>query len=385
MRSRANKRRLRVGVIFGGRSGEHEVSLASAESVLQALDPKRYDVLPIGITKAGAWVAGSRALRALQQGQGSELPASTLLPQPGQTRGVIAAGQATVANLRPEVIIPLVHGTYGEDGTLQGLLELADIAYVGAGVLGSAVGMDKVVQKQLCQQAKLPVVTYIWFLNTQWRKQRAQLIRQIERELGYPVFVKPANLGSSVGISKCADRPQLIRGIREAVAYDRKVLVEAAVLRAREIEVAVLGNDDPKASVAGEIVPSNEFYDYDAKYVDGKSQAYIPAKLSQKNHSQIRQLAVEAFKVLNLSGMARVDFLVSRPRGAVYLNEVNTIPGFTSISMYPKLWAATGVSYPALLDRLILLALERHAQTHRRRTDYTPKSDWYRAKGVGNK
>ena len=381
MSTRGHQRRLRVGVIFGGRSGEHEVSLASAASVLRALDRTRYDVLPIGITKDGRWVAGPHALLALQQGQGRALPASTLLPQPGQSRGVITTGRATVASLRPDVVIPLVHGTYGEDGTLQGLLELADIAYVGAGVLGSAVGMDKVVQKQLCQQAKLPVVEYVWFLDTQWRRQRAPLVRQIERELGYPVFVKPANLGSSVGISKCADRPQLIRGIRDAAAYDRKVLVEAAVPRAREIEVAVLGNDDPKASVAGEIVPCNEFYDYDAKYVDGKSQAYIPAKLSEKSHSQIRQLAVVAFTTLNLAGMARVDFLVSRPRGVVYLNEVNTIPGFTSISMYPKLWAATGVGYPALLDRLIQLALERHAQTHQRRTDYAPKSDWYRPKG----
>lgn len=381
MSTRGHQRRLRVGVIFGGRSGEHEVSLASAASVLRALDPKRYDVLPIGIAKDGRWIAGPRALLALQQGQGSALSASTLLPQPGQGRGVIAAGRTTVANLRPDVVIPLVHGTYGEDGTLQGLLELADIAYVGAGVLGSAVGMDKVVQKQLCQQAQLPVVKYVWFLDTQWRRQRARLIRQMQRELGYPVFVKPANLGSSVGISKCKDRRQLVRGIREAAAYDRKVLVEAAVPRAREIEVAVLGNDDPRASVAGEIVPSNEFYDYDAKYVDAKSQAYIPAKLSPRVHAAVRRLAVLAFKVLNLSGMARVDFLVSRPGGAVYLNEVNTIPGFTSISMYPKLWAATGLSYPALLDRLIQLALERHAQIVQRRTDYTPKSDWYRAKG----
>lgn len=375
------RRKLRVGVIFGGRSGEHEVSLASAASVLRALDPKRYDVLPIGITKAGAWVAGSRALPALQLGQGRMLPASTVLPQPVTSRAVIAAGRATVASLRPDVVIPLVHGTFGEDGTLQGLLELADIAYVGSGVLGSAVAMDKVVQKQLCRQARLPVVDYVWFFTARWRVRRLRLVRQVERELGYPVFVKPANLGSSVGISKCADRLQLVRGVRVASEYDRKLLVEAAVARAREIEVAVLGNDVPRASVAGEIVPSNEFYDYAAKYVDGKSQAYIPAHLSQKIHRVVRQIAVEAFGVLNLSGMARVDFLVSRPRGAVYLNEVNTIPGFTSISMYPKLWEASGLPYPKLLDRLIALALERHRQLARRRTDYAPTSDWHRTSG----
>lgn len=375
------RRKLRVGVIFGGRSGEHEVSLASAASVLRALDPKRYDVLPIGIAKDGRWVAGPRALPALQLGKGSALPASTLLAQPGQPRESVTASRGIVASLRPDVVFPLVHGTFGEDGTLQGLLELADIAYVGSGVLGSAVAMDKVVQKQLCQQARLPVVDYLWFYDAQWRTQKPRLVRQVERDLGYPVFVKPANLGSSVGISKCADRRQLVRGVRVASEYDRKVLVEAAVTHAREIEVAVLGNDVPLASVAGEIVPSNEFYDYEAKYVDGKSQAYIPAQLSQKIHLAIRQIAVDAFKVLNLSGMARVDFLVSRPRTAVYLNEVNTIPGFTAISMYPKLWAASGVSYSALLDRLIGLALGRHRLASRRRTDYAPTSDWYRAPG----
>lgn len=379
MSTRKVKRRICVGVIFGGRSGEHEVSLASAASVIQALNPKRYQVLPIGIAKDGRWIAGPRALPALQQGDGQALPASTVLAQPGGQQSLVGSDRGVVQSLRPDVVIPLIHGTYGEDGTLQGLLELADIPYVGAGVLGSAVGMDKVVQKQLLKQAGIPVVDSVWFFDHEWRTGRVRLVREVER-LRYPVFVKPANLGSSVGISKAKNRTQLIRGVAAAAKFDQKILVEAAVPRAREIEVAVLGNESPKTSVAGEIVPSNEFYDYDAKYVDGKSQAYIPAKISQKKHQLIRELAVDAFRVLNLSGMSRVDFLLSRPQGRVYLNEVNTIPGFTSISMYPKLWAASGLSYSKLLDQLIELALKRHAQSSKRQTDFAT-SDWYKTKG----
>jgi D-alanine-D-alanine ligase len=278
-----------------------------------------------------------------------------------------------------DVIFPVVHGTYGEDGTLQGLLELADIPYVGAGVLASSVGMDKIVQKQLFAEAGLPIVRYVGIHSSQCRDESATVVRRVEKRLRYPVFVKPANTGSSVGISKAHNREELRAGLRLAAEYDRKVIVEQGVKDAREIECSVLGNDDPEASIPGEIIPSNEFYDYDAKYVDGKSTAIIPAKLPRAVTSTIRKLAVEAFRVIDCSGMARVDFFVTKGRGKVFLNEINTIPGFTAISMYPKMWESSGVSYPQLLDRLITLAIERHREMASRRTTFTPGKEWYRS------
>jgi D-alanine-D-alanine ligase len=278
-----------------------------------------------------------------------------------------------------DVVFPVLHGTFGEDGTIQGLLELADIPYVGAGVLGSSVGMDKVVQKQLLRQAGIPVTTAIWFTAREYRTQRSSCLAAIEGTLTYPVFVKPANAGSSIGISKAHNRHELLKAITLALQYDRKVLVEQAVPLAREIEVSVLGNDDPMASVPGEIIPSNEFYDYDAKYIDGKSRAEIPAKLNASIDRKVRDLAVQAFKALDGAGMARVDFLVNRRTNEVFLNEINTIPGFTPISMYPKLWEASGLSYARLLDRLIALAIERHRQSRRLKTTFRPKNAWYRS------
>lgn len=355
------KNKIKVGIIFGGRSGEHEVSLVSAASVIKALDKKKYQVLQIGITKTGRFIT-QNPLAALKSGKVTK-KGSRLLPE-------------SVLN-KCEVIFPVLHGSYGEDGTVQGLFEMANVAYVGGGVLASSVSMDKVVQKQLCQEAGLPNVNYVWFLTKDWQKNKKDILGKIKNKLKYPIFTKPANLGSSVGIGKCHNLKELIKGIKKAAKYDRKVIVEQGIENIYEIEVSVLGNDQPKASVPGEIIPSNEFYDYDAKYVDGKSQAVIPAKLPPKVIKEIQAVAVAAFKAVNLSGMARIDFLVKKGSYKVYLNEINTIPGFTSISMYPKLWEATGLPYPKLLDRLIELALERHQEKNRLATSYKPKQDWY--------
>ncbi|MAF13310.1 MAG: D-alanine--D-alanine ligase A [Parcubacteria group bacterium] len=355
--------KIKVGVIFGGKSGEHEVSIVSAQSVMKALDRKKYQVIPIGITKDGKWITTNPVI-SLKSGKikekGAELIPDSLLK-------------------RFDVVFPVLHGSYGEDGTVQGMLEMADIAYVGAGVLGSAVAMDKVVQKQLCDQVKIPSVKYDWFLAKDWKNNKSKILKQIKgRGLKFPMFAKPANLGSSVGISKCHNHKELILGVNDAVKYDTKVIVEQGIDNAHEIEIAVLGNDNPKTSVPGEIISSNEFYDYDAKYVDGSSEEVIPAKLPNKVIKQIQVYAVEAFKVLNLSGMARIDFLVTKKGHKVYLNEANTIPGFTSISMYPKLWQASGLAYSKLLEKLIDLAIERYDEKNKLSTEYQPKEVWYR-------
>jgi len=372
--------KIRVGVIFGGRSVEHEVSLVSATSVINALDKEKYDILPIGITPEGRWLSSREALALLKdRGNIDDLPEHILVPDP-RKKGLVPLhnSSAEVSSHPVDVIFPVLHGTYGEDGTIQGLFELADIPYVGSGVLGSALGMDKVVQKQLLRQAGIPVTPDVWFYLEEFLRAQRRMIASIERRLGYPCFVKPANLGSSVGISKAHNRNELRAAIQLAGEYDLKVLVEKGIENAREIECSVLGNEDPIASVPGEVIPSNEFYDYDAKYVDGKSTSVIPAKLPRSVARKVQQHAMEGFKVLNCSGMARVDFLVTRGRNRIYLNELNTIPGFTSISMYPKLWQASGLSYPELLDRLIQLALERHRARVNLKTTYRPKVEWYK-------
>jgi D-alanine-D-alanine ligase len=372
-------RKVRVGVIFGGRSGEHEVSLVSATAVMQHLDAERYEVVPIGITPGGKWVSSDRALGLLKAKAGLERePEQALLAEPSR-RALIDLTRQGVDGLALDVLFPLVHGTYGEDGTLQGLLELADIPYVGAGVLASAVGMDKIVQKMVFTAAGLPVVRYVWFHSG--AVGNAATIRQIEHALRYPVFVKPANTGSSVGITKAHDRKELAAGLVLAADFDRKVIVEQGIAKVREIECGVLGNSVPEASVLGEVIPSNEYYDYDAKYVDGKSSAVIPAKLPAAVTKEIRKLAIAAYTAMDCAGMARVDFFVTKDRAKVYLNEVNTIPGFTAISMYPKLWEASGIAFPALLDRLIALAVERHREMTSRKTSYAPAKTWYRDGG----
>ncbi len=372
------EKKIRVGIIFGGRSVEHEVSLVSAASVIDALDKNKYDIIPIGITPAGKWLSSGKTLHLLKEKRSIDNePEHILVPDPRKQSLVILSESGNTGQA-VDVIFPLIHGTYGEDGSIQGLLELADIPYIGAGVLGSAVGMDKVIQKELLQQAKIPVTPSVSFLYDTFINQGRKTILGIERKLKYPLFIKPANSGSSVGISKAHDRNELAASIEAASQFDRKILVEQGVKYAREIECSVLGNDNPIASVLGEIVPSNEFYDYDAKYVDGKTSEVIPAKLSKALVKKVQKYALSAFRVLDCAGMARVDFLVNRKTNRIFLNEINTIPGFTSISMYPKLWQASGISYSALLDKLIQLAIERHQTKKKLKTVYRPKNNWYK-------
>jgi D-alanine-D-alanine ligase len=370
--------KLRVGVIFGGRSGEHEVSLVSASAVMQALDRTRYEVVPIGITREGHWISAPRALAMLKERAGLDsAPGCVLIPEP-RHEGLLmlATGDPSVGAL--DVVIPLVHGTYGEDGTLQGLLELADLPYVGAGVLGSALGMDKIVQKQLFAQAGLRTTRYEWRLSSLCRDAPVKTARGVETKLRYPIFVKPANTGSSVGITKAHTRSELLKGMELAVPFDRKLIFEQGVEGAREIECSVLGNDTPIVSVCGEVFSSNEFYDYNAKYVDGASSSEIPARLPRRTSEQIRRMAIKAYTALDCSGMSRADFFVTRRNGTVYINELNTIPGFTAISMYPKLWEASGLGFSALLDRLIELAQQRHEEKAHLRHSYDPSAAWYR-------
>jgi len=389
MTKKQTKKKLRVGILFGGRSGEHEVSLLSAASILNAIDKTKYDVLPIGITKQGQWITSSEATRLLS---GDTKPAPVLLKTPQaktQTKSIQLSASADVALQNSalaqqngslaqslDVIFPVLHGTFGEDGTIQGLFELADIAYVGSGVLGSATGMDKSAMKQLFAAAGLPQTPHVNLLRSEWKADPKRCTKLIEKNLRYPVFVKPANLGSSVGISKVHDRSELAPAMNLAASYDRKLIIEQGVggpgAKPRELEVAVLGNDSPEASVVGEIIPSAEFYDYNAKYHSDASVPIIPAKLSKSESRQIRKMAIAAFRACDCAGLARVDFLLEPAVKAkknkkakparIYLNEINTMPGFTSISMYPKLWEATGVPYKQLIDRLITLAAERHRE-----------------------
>ena len=393
------KKKLRVGVLFGGRSGEHEVSLLSAASILSAIDRKKYDVVPIGITKQGRWVTASAAQQLLTGDVVSEAltpgptdPARETLEGHMPTTAMAAAAEIfnplSLAGSQPsslalDVVFPVLHGTFGEDGTIQGLFELADIAYVGSGVLGSATGMDKAAMKKLFAAAGLPQTPYVALLRSEWKANPKRVTRQIEAELQYPVFVKPANLGSSVGISKVHDRSELAAAMDLAAGFDRKLVIEQGVggpgVKPRELEVAVLGNDSPEASVVGEIVPGAEFYDYAAKYQSDTSVPIIPAKLSKAEEKQIRAMALDAFQTCDCAGLARVDFLMepatpgrNAGKPKIFLNEINTMPGFTSISMYPKLWAASGVSYKELLHRLIELAVERHEE--RRQTSFSHSS-----------
>jgi D-alanine-D-alanine ligase len=361
-------RKLQIGVIFGGRSGEHEVSLMSARSMLSVLDPHRYDVTQIAITRGGAWLTGEHVLEAMETGKFENLKVAALLPDPAWA-GIHAIRTSAYGNMLDlitnlDVVFPVLHGTYGEDGTLQGLLEMADIAYVGAGVLGSSVGMDKGVFQSVMQANQIPVVETMVILRSDLDKQMDGIISAAEKMASYPFFTKPANLGSSVGVSKCQNRADLLEGLMDASRYDRRILIQRGV-NAREIEVSVLGNEDAEASIPGEVIPSREYYSYEAKYVDNASELLIPAPIPETIIDQARQLAVKAFRAIDCQGMARVDFLLDRESDELYLNELNTIPGFTSISMYPKLWEASGLPYPRLVDRLIELALERKANNQK--------------------
>ena len=383
-------KKLRVGVIYGGRSGEHEISIASAASVIKSLDRTRYEPLPIRIEKDGRWVIADRpptatsaaevieqarqqATRALRPGRETVLVAhpseDTLLTieRTPTSRSSDDLDRAIVTGLGLDVVFPVLHGPYGEDGTIQGLLELANVPYVGPGVLASAVGMDKAAMRTMFAAHGLPLAPWRSFVRRAWDRDSASLIEEA-LSLGMPLFVKPANLGSSVGISKVKSADELQKAIEHAFEFDRKVVVEWGVPDAREIECAVLGNDEPQASSPGEVIPAREFYDYEAKYLDEGSRTVIPADLTPDQIAEVQRLAVAAFLAVDAAGMSRVDFLLSRRTGTIYLNEINTIPGFTTISMYAKMWEASGVSYPALVDRLIKLALERHADKQRLRT-----------------
>jgi D-alanine-D-alanine ligase len=406
--------KVRVGILFGGRSGEHEVSLLSAAAVLNAIDKTKYEVVPIGITKDGRWLTAEHAEKLLKgEGHAEKSVGATQAthlragdPEATPGAAVLATGEsvvvppepawrdglapfqtnatsvvATDANLRRaadrainvDVIFPVLHGTFGEDGTIQGLLELADIAYVGAGVLGSSAGMDKDIMKSLFRAAGLPIVKHVTVLRSQFEREPKKVQNAVDGKLKYPVFVKPANLGSSVGISKAHDRKELGPAIAEAAKFDRKIVIEEGVggkkNKAREIECAVLGNDDPKASIAGEIVPCKEFYDYEAKYLVEGSEAVIPAKLTKAEMKTVQRLAIAAFQAVDCTGLARVDFLMDPKSRKIFVNEINTMPGFTAISMYPKMWAASGVAYPELIDRLIQFAIARHDD--KKRNQYT--------------
>jgi D-alanine-D-alanine ligase len=376
-------KKLRVGVIYGGRSGEHEVSLASAAAVFKTLDPARYEAVPIKIEKDGRWRLADRppaidkAADVIHDTRGRQLQADDLrethlVARPGADTLVTldrTQPHPTISTLALDVVFPVLHGPYGEDGTVQGLLELANVPYVGAGVLASAVGMDKAAMKLVFAAKGLPICAYEVVLRRDWLRDERATLQMVVDRLGFPVFVKPANLGSSVGISKAKHVAELRTAIKLAGEFDRKVIIEAAVPKAREIEVAVLGNDEPEASVPGEIIPSGEFYDYEAKYLDATSRDVIPATLPERLAEEIRLLAVAAFKAIDCAGMARVDFLLADDgTGSLYVNELNTIPGFTTISMYSKMWAASGVTYPQLIDRLIALAIERHEEKQQLRT-----------------
>jgi len=355
------KKRLRVGVLFGGRSGEHEVSLASAASVIRGLDPDKYEAVPIGITKDGHWLVGEGAVKMLPEVlKGGRRVMLTADP----TEAALVPLDRGAGAQRLDVIFPVMHGTFGEDGTIQGMLELAGLPYVGAGVLGSAIGMDKDVAKRLCQEAGIPVVPWVTVHRWHWEKDPESVKAEIEAKFEYPVFVKPATLGSSVGMTKVHNAGELAPALNVACEYGMKILVEKAVT-AREIEVSVLGNREPRASVPGEILPHREFYDYAAKYLEEGTQLVIPADLKPKQATKIQSLAIQTFRALELSGMARVDFFLEKKGGKIYLNEANTIPGFTSISMYPKLWEASGIPFRELIDRLIDLALELHEEKAR--------------------
>lgn len=368
-----NNPKLRVGVIFGGRSGEHEVSLRSARSVMDALDREKYDVVPIGITKSGHWLAGD-AMALLADGKSDAETTSVILPPTPPVEGndehalVSAEASSTGGMTGLDVIIPVLHGTYGEDGTVQGLLELAGVPYVGAGVTGSAVSMDKAIFKYVMEANGLPQLPWVLVLTSWWQHDPEAILAMLESELNYPMFVKPANLGSSVGISKCNDRDELKAGLIEASQFDRRLVVEQGA-NIRELEVAVMGNDQPRASVVGEIRPQRDFYDYEAKYITDDSELLIPAPIDGTLAEQIQAMAIAVYMAVDCAGLGRVDLMLDKDTGELYVNEINTLPGFTSISMYPKLWEASGVPYSQLLDYLIEYAVSRNKVKSALRTE----------------
>ncbi|MBC8499419.1 MAG: D-alanine--D-alanine ligase [Candidatus Atribacteria bacterium] len=367
-------KKLRVGIIFGGRSGEHEVSYCSATSIINAIDKNKYTVIPIGITKQGKWISPQETARALQSGKIEGKSSVVLLSDPS-SKALIYIDSNQGLNKSPDlekldVIFPVLHGPYGEDGTVQGLLELANIPYVGAGVAASAISMDKDLMKIIFQQKGLPVLKWLTIKRKEWQVDKVETLSLVQKNFEYPLFVKPTNLGSSVGITKVHEKEELEKAIDLASSYDRKILIEQGLEEAREIECSVLGNDEPRASIVGEVRPAGEFYDYDSKYIDKETQLIVPADLPDEVSQEVQEIALRAFKAVDAAGMARVDFFVSKKENKIYLSEINTIPGFTSVSMYPRLWEASGIPYSELISRLIQLALERHQDKNQNKISY---------------
>lgn len=363
-------KKLKLGVIFGGRSGEHEVSIVSARSVIAALNKSKYEIIPIGIAKDGMWICGDDALQLLADGKYKDMQCAHVSADPTDKNSFLQ---------QFDVIFPVLHGPYGEDGTIQGLFEMANVPYVGCGVLASSVGMDKLMTKSVWEQAGLPVVPYLGINRSAWEKERETVLERIEKEIGYPCFVKPSNLGSSVGITKVKMPEYLPDALETAAMYDRRILVEKG-LNVREMECAVLGNDEPIVSPFGELSIAGEFYDFYEKYVNNRTEIKIPADIDEKTQKKMQDFALRAFKVLDGSGLARVDMFLDRDTNAIYLNEINTMPGFTSISMYPKLMEASGTPYEELLDKLIQFALARHSEKLRNRVTFESRTDWYKGK-----
>jgi len=370
-------KKLKVGIIFGGRSGEHEVSFCSASSIMKAINRDKYTVVPIGVTKEGRWISPQESALALQLGR-IEGKGTVILVNNPSGKSLISIDnhqefKKETWEGKLDVIFPVLHGPYGEDGTIQGLLELTDIPYVGAGVAASAVSMDKELMKTIFKQKSLPVLNWLTIKRKDWQKDKEEILSLIQNTFEYPLFVKPTNLGSSVGITKVHRKEELEKAIDLASSYDRKILIEEGLEGAREIECSVLGNDEPQSSVVGEVKPAGEFYDYDSKYIDQATQLIVPADLPENISGKVRKIALCAFKAIDAAGMARVDFFVTKKENKIYLNEINTIPGFTSVSMYPRLWEASGVSYPELIDRLIQMALERYQDKKQNKTSYESK------------
>ena len=367
-------KKIRVGIIFGGRSGEHEVSFCSASSIIKAIDKDKYTVVPIGITKEGRWISPQDSVLALQSGKIKGKSTVILVNDPsGKALVRIDNNQRldkSSALERLDVIFPVLHGPYGEDGTVQGLLELADIPYVGAGVTASAISMDKDLMKTIFKQRDLPILKWMTIKRKEWQKDKEEILSLIQDDFEYPLFVKPTNLGSSVGITKVHKKEELEKAIDLASSYDRKILIEEGLEEAREIECSVLGNDEPQTSVVGEVKPAGEFYDYDSKYIDKETQLIVPADLPDGVSRKVQEIALRAFKAVDAAGMARVDFFVSKKENKIYLSEINTIPGFTSVSMYPRLWEASSIPYSELIDRLIQLALERYQDKNQNKISY---------------
>lgn len=366
--------KIRVGLIFGGRSGEHEISFLSASSIIKAINKDKYSVVPIGITKEGRWISPQDSELALQSGK-IEGKSTVILLNDSSGNALIRIDNnqrlEKSSNLeKVDIIFPILHGPYGEDGTIQGLLELANIPYVGSGVAASAISMDKDFMKTIFQQRGLPILKWVTIKRKEWQKDKEKVLSLIQNNFGYPLFVKPANMGSSVGITKVHQKEELEKAIDLASSYDSKILIEEGIEEAREIECGVLGNDEPQASVVGEVKPAGEFYDYNSKYIDEGTQLIVPAELSDDLSKKVQEIALRAFKAVDAVGMARVDFFISKKTNEIYLNEINTIPGFTSVSMYPRLWVASGLPYSELIDRLIQLALERHQDKNQNKISY---------------